>query len=293
MDGWEMFANSLRLRLAMRMVNATAGAAQTAFVAAWNSTIFGSVADQAQIHWAGVHPAGSPIYEAIVFGGRTGDFRVSESIIDRLVAFNDPRLSIYAEPAASDAQYRGLRNGLLPSEYAPVRTASDFSTMGDYFLDASTPSDLMSYAEVLFLGAEAAARGWAVGATADALYQQAVTAAMTQLGISAGDITTYLGQASVGYATGTYQGLDAIHVQKWISLYIASGMEAFADTRRIGFDWTTDAGTTGADLVPAENSALSAGAFPQRWPYPEKEQLLNPDNYPGDRDIEDPVWWAN
>ena len=112
---------------------------------------------------------------------------------------------------------------------------------------------------------------------------------MEELGIGAADIATYLGQASVGYTTGTYQGLDAIHVQKWISLFLA-GPEAFSDLRRIGWDFTTDPGTSGADLVPAENSAIGP-RFPSSLTYPEDEVLLNPQNYPGDRAVTDPVWW--
>jgi hypothetical protein len=287
--GWRMFANSLRLRLAMRMVNVDPGAARTAFEAAWASSIFTSVADQADVDWGPAYPAANPCYLAIVYGGRPGDFRMSQSLIDRLAAFNDPRLPIYARPAASDGQYRGLRNGLLPGDYAPATTSNDYSQIGTYFLTPDTPSNLLSYAEVLFLGAEAAERGWNVGGTAAVLYQDGITAAMEELGIGTADIATYLGQASVGYTTGTYRRLDAIHVQKWISLFLA-GPEAFSDLRRIGWDFTTDAGTTGADLMPAENSAIGQ-RFPSGLTYPEDEILLNPANYPGDRLVTDPVWW--
>jgi hypothetical protein len=289
MDGWRMFANSLRLRLAMRMVNDSPAAAQTAFEAAWAAGAIGSVADGADVDWEGTQPAANPVYEAIVFAGRPGDFRMSESLVNRMAAFNDPRLPIYAEPAESDGQYRGLRNGRLPGEYAPALTSSDFSTLGAWALDAGTPSDLLSYAEVLFLGAEAAARGWAVGSTAATLYAAGITASMQATGVAAGDITTYLAQASVGYATGTYRGMDAIRVQKWIALFLA-GPEAYADLRRVGFDWTTDAGTTGADLVPADNSDIGAD-FPSRLFYPQDEILLNPDNYPGDAALTDDLWW--
>ncbi len=288
--GWRRFANSLRLRLAMRMVNVNASAARAAFEAAWASARFTSVADQADVDWGATDPFANPCYEAIVFGGRPGDFRMSRSLIDRLVAFNDPRTPIYAEPAASDAQYRGLRNGLLPGETTPTTTSNDYSRIGTYFLTPTTPSNLLSYAEVLFLGAEAAERGWNVGgASAATLYQGGITAAMEELGIGAAAIATYLGQASVGYTTGTYRRLDAIHVQKWIALFL-SGPEAFSDLRRIGWDFTTDAGTTGTDLVPAENSAIGQ-QFPSRLPYPEDEVLLNPQNYPGDRLVTDHVWW--
>lgn len=293
MDGWLAFANSLRLRLAMRMVNASPAAAQAAFEAAWATTTFTSSSDHAAVHWDATFPAANPVYEGIILAGRLGDFRMSESLIDRLAAFSDPRLPIYAQPAAFDAAYRGLRNGLEPAEYVPATTAAHYSTIGTYFLTSDTPSVLMSYAEMLFLGAEAAERGWAVGSTAEALYQAGITASMEEFGISAADIATYLGQASVGYTTGTYRGMDAIQVQKWMAMFMA-GPEAFSGMRRIGWDWTTDAGTTGTDLLPAENSDLAPGLFPARLYLPPDEALYNSANFPSPAPtINDPVWWAN
>jgi hypothetical protein len=290
-DGWEMFANSLRLRLAMRMVNADPSGAQAAFEAAWASSIFADVDDEADVDWVGEYPSANPTWRALVYQSRTLDYRLSESLVDRMLAFNDPRLDIYANPAASDGVQRGLRNGLQPSQYTPALGTSDFSTIGAEFQDAAHPSVFMSYAEVLFLGAEAATLGWNVGgATAAQLYADGITASMEEVGVDAADIATYLGQASVGLTTGTYQGIDAIHVQKWISLY-QQGPEAFNDLRRYGWDWTTDAGTTGEDLVPSANSVLAAGAWPARFPSSEKEELFNA-NAPPPSTINDKVWWA-
>ena len=280
MAGWLAFANSLQLRLAMRMSNAAAATAGPLFMAAWAATRFTSVAEHADVEWPGVAPAANPVYEAIVFDGRQGDWRMSESLVDRLAAFNDPRLAIYAEPALSDGQFRGIRNGRLPGQYAPPLGASDFSTIGAYFLDPLTATVLMSYAETLFLGAEAAALGWITDAAAT-LYADGITASMEEFGIDAADIATYLAQPAVDYATGTYTGLDAIHVQKWMGLFLA-GPEAFAEMRRVGW----------MDLVPADFSVLPAGMFPARLPYPSDEPLVNP-NFPGTKSITEKVWWAN
>jgi hypothetical protein len=301
-DGWEKFANSLRLRLAMRMVNANAAGAQAAFEAAWASNIFTDNDEQADYDWAGTYPAASPTWRALVYGGRSGDFRMSNSLISRLAAFNDPRLEIYADPTASNATvYRGLVNGNLPSEVDPATcgkaatescVTSDYSTIGSYYLSSAARSVVLSYAEVLFLGAEAASRGWNVGgATAAQLYADAITASMEDAGVDAADITTYLGQASVGLTTGTYRGLDAIHVQKWISLF-QQGPEAFNDLRRYGWNWRTNAATTGASLAPADNSVLAAGLFPARFPSSQKEELFN-ENAPAAKTITAKVWWAN
>ena len=284
MNGWWRFANSLQLRLAMRMSGtASAAAAETAFVAAWDATgtsVFGSVANHADVEWPGVAPAANPVYEAIVFDGRQGDWRMSESLVNRLAAFNDPRLPIYAEPAVSDLQFRGLRNGRLPGQYVPALGSSDFSTIGSYFLDPLTPTVLLSYAETLFLGAEAAELGW-IGDAASVLYEGGITASMEEFGIDAADITTYLAQSEVDYTTGTYTLLDAIHLQKWMGLFLA-GPEAFSEMRRVGW----------MDLVPADFSVLPAGMFPARLEYPSDEPLVNP-NFPGTLPITTPVWWAN
>lgn len=286
MVGWRMYANSLRLRLAMRMVNVAPADARNAFQAAWASEIFADIADQAEMHWLERIEADENIAVPTI--------SLSESLVDRLVAFNDPRLPIYALPAVADGQYRGLRNGLDPSDYIPQRGVNDFSQIGTRFrpFGRTRPQRLVSYAEVLFLGAEAAALGWDVGgATAAELYESAMRAAMEDLDVDAADIDAYLAQPEVGYTTGIYQGLDAIHVQKWVSLF-SQGTEAFADMRRIGWNFTTDAGTSGGDLLPAEQSFIGS-EFPSRVTYPATESRYNPENFPGDAQMTDPVWWMN
>ena len=278
MQGWLELASSLQLRLALRMADTElAGEAADAFAAAWASDVFDEVDDGAVVDWSASQPAQNPLYEGIVLAGRTGDFRMSASLIDRLQALDDPRLEIYAEPAVSDGEYRGLRNGLEPADYdfgGRSGGASDFSTIGSAFLQPTSPSVMMSYSEVLFLAAEAAARGWIAGDPA-ALYEQAIEASMQQHGVEQTEIDAYLAQPEVAYT-----GLDDLWLQKWISLYLA-GTEAFNEMRRVGW----------MDLEPAENSSLPAGQFPARLYYPPEEALYNPDNYPGDLELTEPVWW--
>jgi hypothetical protein len=120
-------------------------------------------------------------------------------------------------------------------------TLSDFSTIGACFLDPFTLSALMSYAEVLFLDAEAAELGW-IPDVASVLFADGITASMEEYGVDAEDIVTYLAQPVVDYATGTYSNraftpLNAIHVQKWMSLYLA-GPEAFSECAAwVGWIW--------------------------------------------------------
>lgn len=269
---WIEFANALRMRIAMRLAGTSLDAqGQAAFQAAWSGEKFDDVEDTADLDWSGTLPAQNPIYEQIVLGGRTADFRASATLVDMLKAFDDPRLEIYVDPAISDGEFRGLPNGKLPSQAGG--TLDDFSWIGAAFIEADAPAVLLSYAEMLFLGAEAAARGW-IAADADELYQEGIAASMRQYGIGESAITAYVAQPEVQYT-----GLESIGVQKWLALYLA-GTEGFTEFRRTGFP----------ELELAANAYTST--FPARFPYPANEGLYNPNFDPyADVEFTDPVWF--
>lgn len=274
MDGWVRFANSLQLRVAIRLAGTSLNSqGAAAFAQAWNSgRIIESVSQQADLDWTGEQPSQNPIFEQIVLGGRPGDFRVSRAMVDSLSHLSDPRLEVFANPAASDGEFRGLPNGLTPAQVGgEFNTSGDYSTIGDYFLQADAPSVLMSAAEVKLLGAEAAARGW-IAADPATLYRQGVTASLEQYGLG-GSAAAYLAQARTAYT-----GLESIWLQKWIALYMA-GTEAFTEVRRTGTP----------NLTPSANALLDA--IPARLPYPTEESLYNPENYPANVDISTPVWF--
>ena len=150
---------------------------------------------------------------------------------------------------------------------------NDYSTIGAAFIAADAPSVLMSYAEVLLLGAEAAARGWISGNPA-ALYAAGIEASMMQHGISQAAINAYVAQPSVAY-----QNRDDILLQKWIATYLA-GPEAFAEVRR-----------TGQPTLPLPNDAVIP-KLPARMPYPPEEGLYNPNFEPyAGVEYTVPLWW--
>ena len=253
LERWQEFGNSLRLRIAMRTsATAFASTARGEFAQAWAANRFDSNADNADLDWSGTLPSQNPLFEQIVLGGRTADFRVSETLIDMLSASNDPRLAVFAEPADADGAYRGLPNGSLPAELG--LTISDFSTIGAAFIAADAPSVLLSYAEVLFLGAEAAERGW-ITASASTLCEQGIRASMEQYGIGAAAIAAYL-------AANPCVGLTDILTEKWKALYML-GPESYADVRR-----------TGIPDLPLPTSAVLP-ELPSRLGYPPNEALYN------------------
>jgi hypothetical protein len=283
MDAWRKFANSLRMRMAMRIVDVDAATAQSEFVAAYNSGGFTSNADNARLVWGTGINAQNAHYDVFVNQDRY-DFVISATTVDTLKSLSDPRLEIYADPAPSDGEYRGLLNGQYPSEYSPKHVLADFSPIGSYFLQATTPSVMMSYSELLFLRAEAAWRGWPAGGTAADLYVQAITASLEQYGVSSAEIAAYLAQPRVAPSASSATLLEQIYLQKWIALYM-NGPEAYAEVRR------TDA----PGLQLAENAEIDT--YPTRITYPATEQQLNRGSYDaavssiGADELDVRLWW--
>lgn len=280
---WRRFGNALRMRLAMRMVNRNAAAAQAAFVAAHNAGAFQSNADNAAIRWPGA-PHENPLH--VNWQGRD-DHGISGALVDTLRNFADPRLELYAEPATVDGAYRGWYNGYRSTE----NPLNHYSRIGRLWRadGATTPSLVMTYAEVLFLQAEAVVRGWIPG-DAGALYRQGIIAAMTQWGSvpnapTQAEIDAYLLHPRVVFNPAT--ALQQIHLQLWIALYMNEN-EAFAHKRRTGVP----------QLTPGPNLIVSR--IPVRFQYAPNEQSFNGANLnaaiqrqgtaPGG-DLVTPVWW--
>jgi hypothetical protein len=257
MGMWRKFANSLRLRAAMRLAEVDQGTASSAASAAVNAGVFESSADDAMLAYPGVPPNENPMAPA--FKARPGDYRISNSLVDTLLALNDPRLPVYAD-VNRDGEYVGMPNGLVEEHGIAFEAVS---RVGELFLEPDQPAWIMSYAEVLFLRAEAAQRGFAGGVAAD-LYEQGIRASMGTYGISSGAVDTYLEQPGVVYDPA--QGLAQIGVQMWIALY-DQGPEAYAYWRRTGYP----------SMTPARDN-LNNGQIPVRLPYSSTEQSLNNTN---------------
>jgi hypothetical protein len=271
------------MRLAMRLSEVDEATARAAFEAAWNAGPFTSNADNAALEWPGA-PYQNPIFEN--WQGRD-DHGISATMVDSLKSLADPRLALYAEPATQDGEYRGLQNNVRVPEFS----LAWYSRIGNLWRadGEATPTPLITYSEVLFLAAEAAARGWIAGDPA-ALYTEAIRANMNQWDAQSpanaptdAEIEAYLAQPRIAYDAAT--GLQQIQLQKWISLFM-NGSEAWANWRRTGMPNLT----AGPDLAVSR--------IPIRLPYPSLEQSLNAANLNealsrqgGGRDLVTPVWW--
>lgn len=270
---WQRFANSLRARLALLLINkdpATSNAQLTAAFAAPGG-VFRSNADNAVLAWPGDGVYNNPW--ASFFSTRD-DNRVSRTLMNLMNSLNDPRVPLYAQPSPDDGTYKGAPNALTADDAAPFICCS--SRVTDKIFPGNTaygffggggnawPSFMLTYAEVALIQAEAAARG--LGGLnpgqAAGFYDAGVTASILQWGGSAADAAAYLAQPGVAYVPGT-AGLVEIAQQKWLALFTDGGT-AWAEWRRTCVPYTI-----------APGPAASKDNIPRRLQYSTTEVSVN------------------
>lgn len=263
MKNWRKFANGLRSRIALRIADRDPAAAKAVFTelaAEGNFLLTDNDTDIKLLYLA------SPNQNPVGRNRETrNDYRISKTIVDKLKALNDPRLSIYAalptEPGSTN--YVGVTNGLT-ADSASRLGFTKTSDIGAVFTATQAPAVLFSYAEQLFILAEAAQRNLVSGNAAD-LYEKAIRASFKQYNITGKPVDDYIAQAAVAYNAGNYK--KSIGEQKWLALF-SEGLEAFAEWRRLDYP----------QLTPAYTGALQ-GKMPLRLTYPSSEQALNGASY--------------
>jgi hypothetical protein len=282
MGEWAKFANSLRARLALRIVNVDPTDANTQLTAALADPggVFTSNDDDAKMPWPG-----DGVYDngwADNFKTRD-DHRMSRVLMDQMVPVDDPRVPIYAQPVLDSTifpnGYGGMPNGLnadTAGTWFNVASrpgvifypgATSYGTFGDGS-GLHLPSYIMTYAEVMFIKAEAAARGMGGLAGGDAAtdYYAAIQASMDRWGVTdEGAVTAFEGKPGVAYTSGT-PGLDEIATQKWIALF-TDGTQAWAEWRRTCQPSTLHAGP---------NAIVNF--IPRRFEYSQTEYSVNAAN---------------
>ncbi len=260
---WKAFANGLKVKLAIQIADVSSESAlvKTAITDAEPGT-FASPADNAIFNYLGSTPNTNPLYVWLTLSGRL-DYVVSNTIVDNMNSLNDPRLPFYfdqnlgTDPQTNANIYIGGPYGYL-------------NAFGNYTHIAKTISEnpqfgnpLMTYSEIQFYLAEAAARG-ITNDDAKALYNNAITASIEYWGGTANEAATYLAHPAVAYDQANWK--NKIGTQAWISFYIR-GYLGWTEWRRLGF--------------PAMNMPPTPfqGGFPYRLTYPIGEQTLNGANY--------------
>jgi Starch-binding associating with outer membrane len=207
-DRWIKFANTLRLRLALRISAVDPARAKAEAEAAVAGGIMTGLDDDALIKRSNK----GADFNGLSIMSPWDEFRMSASMESALTGYSDPRLEIYFQPALATGTYEGLRNGLSVADlgldvHSPNRLShtgvrwSDFKTEPNPDYDGTSKtnklrkadnpgqgleisSNVMHTAEAYFLRAEGALNGWNMGGTAQTFYEAGIKASMNQWGIT-------------------------------------------------------------------------------------------------------------
>jgi len=285
---WKRFANSLLLRVYMRMSRVEPATAKAGIeeIAGNSSTypVINSVTNAALKYWLPGDATYRSPYYMIPGQNAIQETATSVFIVNFMKERNDmARLAVYAEPAANSGEYVGLPLGTLG-----VNTP-DLSIMGiKEFRSADSPTRVMRYSEVLFIYAEAALNGWNVGITAEAAYNDAIKASFDEYGLEIGD---YLSYPKVKF-NGAANQRELIGEQKWCALY-PDGSQGWSEVRRTGYPVYVATEEPVGTLFPGKGVI-------KRMPYPYAEAIDNPESFaaaiaaqPGivDEKFGKGVWW--
>jgi len=284
---WLKFANSLRLRLAMQIVKVNPELAKMQAEKAINldnGGVFTSNEDNAF-----VSGGSSALHNS---GLIWSDHRVNAAITTYMAGYNDPRLSKYFDPSS-----------IVPGEYVGIRTGGEVGSHGDMVTFTSVSSstfpqtattEFMTAAEVYFLRAEGALRGWNMGGgTVQQFYEDGIATSFGQW--EAGDAGTYINDEDSKPADYTdplfpeqniaalttlsikwddlatnEEKLERIIVQKWISDF-PDGTCAWSTYRRTGYPKLFPA------VINNSGGTIDTDIQIRRMKYPPAEYVNNPE----------------
>lgn len=280
MDRWKKLANSIRLLMALRMVDIDPDKATEEFNAALNAGVLESNDDNFvfqhlaeanhQSYWF------SQIDPELGLGREW--WALTETLVQQMAPSNDPRLPVFAR-TDQGGNYTGLAFGT-----EGVVDASTVSLLGTALWEQDAPVYLVTYSQVLFALAEAAKRNVITGGDADAegYYNAAIEQSLLQWTGSNTGLSTFLAEQAIAYDPAN--ALEQIGEQRYVHHFM-NGYEAWAEWRRTGFP---------NDLVRPGDVAI-----PTRQIYTETEQFNNAENYKaavdrqfgGKDELTGRVWW--
>lgn len=306
-SSWIQLANSLRLRLAVRI----SGVDPVLAKAEGEKAIANSYGLLSSKVFEINHNFNHPL--ATISGG-WNDILMGAPMESYLKGFNDPRLNKFFQKATGDdvlGDYKGIRNG------AAVGSDKSYAQYSLLNFSSSDPVLLMTGAESYFLLAEATLLGWNTNGNAQSFYESGVAESFKQYELSG--LTEYLNGTSgpaeyidprnddnsvktgdvnlstIGVlwseAATNEEKLERIITQKWIAMF-PEGQEAWTEFRRTGYPKLFP-------LVNKKNDDIAEGEFIKRLVYPSAISSTNPtgvenavkDYLDGQDKISTPLWW--
>ncbi len=291
---WIKFANTLRLRLALRISKVDPARAKTEAEAAVAGGVMTSAADDAMMIRSGMTDADANGLSRIA---AWGEFRMSATMESILKGYKDPRMEQFFQPAFNTKTYEGLRNGLTPAQLTEALNTNDNnSNIGSRWIRnrgtasgweniLAVKADIMHAGEAYFLRAEGALNGWAMGGKAQDFYEEGIRASMATWGYSGAVVEAYIVGTTPPIAPGdglnspavsdipvkwgatTAVQREQIGTQKWLALY-PDGCEAWAEFRRSLYPKLYH-------VANSVNPDVPASQFIRRFPFIDSEKQNN------------------
>lgn len=298
-DKMRRFANSLRLRLAIRLKDVSDTelrtlAQQSIDELKAGTAVMQSEADTVELQFDSDDTNPAPIYKEYFVSNRV-DYSPSNSFVQLLKGQRgnfgvDPRLQKYFAPKgltkyqARDGRYTESDNlnDYIGMPYGLDESMADFqfksgvavSFFSSRILQPNYAEVFMEYSEVCFLLSEA--NGWD-----NTWYKKGVEASMKKWGVNSTKITNFLNTIPAANE-------ENVLTQKYIALYMNPN-EAWAEYRRTGYPHTlikvneetdlnipTEAGQT---KYKFESLVADLTDIPERLLYPVAYKVINEANY--------------
>ena len=265
-EKWIRFANTLRLRLALRVCYADEALARAEAEKSINNTT-GFLEEKAEHSNGSNYSYLNPFWEVTQ---SWGDMRMGACIDSYLNGYDDPRAKVYFNEAVSGGGIHGVYPGLqITNQSSYTNTTSAMNVA------SNSAMQWMSGAESFFLRAEAKLR-WDLGTTSvKDLYEQGIRTSFTERGVSGAD--SYIanndakpagfvdnsGNRRNADAVSTItiawddnaefeQKLERIITQKYLAIF-PDGQEAWSEFRRTGYpklftiDYNASSGAVSTD----------------------------------------------
>jgi hypothetical protein len=278
---WKRAANTLMLRLAMRLQKVDAPMAQTWAAKAIAGGLITSSSENIAINFEGAAQVSSNPNSWILGPGSRNIAAVNgvswgKTFIDLMKARKDPRLTLVAALKNGDATAAsqvGLPNGITTNTLVTLTPSNlDLYSRPSARMYANNNQWIyMTYAEARLLLTEAIERGWATGTAATTFADGQLSALNQVYGTvkpSAEDIATYVA-ANLYPAAGTLDAkMNAIHTELYMLHAVTlNSVEAWSDWRRTGFPVLTPISYVGNE---------TNGTIPRRLKYSPGEFGVNP-----------------
>jgi hypothetical protein len=266
-EKWMRLANSLRLRLAMRISYVAADVASVHINEVVNAELIEENSQNAVLVAGTAEEAAAanknPYYNGIPGGGKEVR-KASFTAVETLTTLDDPRISKFMD-LSSVGDYFGIALNLSQDEKNVDinRPNNSLSDLSELMWRPDFKFTLINASETYFLRSEAAVRGITTE-DAQALFLSGIELSMDNFEVDATEKAAYL-SAPASTLTGTEEEkIETIIVQKWLGNY-GQFEEAYAEFRRTGYPriWTGSA--------PNE----TGGEIPRRAQYPLTEYNSN------------------